>query len=225
MLEQAVTDTSGRYGFLTKEGTFYITVAKSGYSFPSKVHTTFYEKIYVGGEFKVAGKDQTVSYNIPLDPLTKAGALMGFWIGVVKFNQFLQKLRTPLLLIGLLINAILIIVSYNFVFILSLVFYILIAILEYLRTLKARPYGVVNDTFGNPLAMTIVRIYRKDSNRLIETDVTDKDGRFKFLVIPGVYYVSATKPGYIDFKSHLMYLQKEKTLVSTTIKLKKVTNK
>ena len=68
--------------------------------------------------------------------------------------------------------------------------------------------------------MAIVRIYHKSNNRLVETDVTDKDGRFKFLVAPGVYYISATKPGYIDFKSHLMYLQKEQSMVTTSIKLK-----
>jgi 5-hydroxyisourate hydrolase-like protein (transthyretin family) len=222
VLEQAVTDNQGRYGFLVRVGTFYMTAAKSGFVFPSKEKSsTFYEKIYVGGDFKVAGKDQTVAYNIPLDPHMKPSAIISLWVFFIKFNRLLERLRVPLLIIGIIFSVIMMFVAFELIYLLSLIFYILLGILEYLRTRKARPYGVVTDTFNHPLEMTIVRIYKKENNRLIETDVTDRDGRFRFLVAPGVYYVVASKPGYIDFKSHLMYLQKEKTLVSTTIKLKK----
>lgn len=222
MLEQSVTDNQGRYGFLGKEGAYYITVVKSGFTFPGKTKSSsFYERVYTGDEFKIAGKDQSVSFNIPLDPHTKAGLTISMWIGLVKVNRFLQKLRLPLLVIGFIFSIIMLIFAYELLFVFALIFYILIGILEYLRTRKSRPYGIVTDIFNHPLEMTIVRIFEKKSNRLLETDVTDQDGRFKFLVSPGVYYLTAVKPGYIDFKSHLMYLQKEQTLVSTTIKLKK----
>mgnify|MGYP005845930881 CR=1 FL=1 len=222
VLEQAVTDNQGRYGFLVREGTFYITVSKSGFSFPPKAKTSsFYEKIYAGGDFKVAGKDQTVAYNIPLDPQVRPELIISLWVFLVKLTRFLEKLRLPLLVIGIIFAVTMMIVAFEAIYLLSLIFYILLGILEYLRTRKARPYGVVTDTFNHPLETVIVRIYQKENNRLIATDVTDRDGRFRFLVVPGVYYLSAAKPGFIDFKSHLMYLQKERTQVSTTIKLKK----
>lgn len=222
VLEQAVTDNQGRFGFLVKEGTFYIQASKSGFTFPPKEKSsTFYEKIYVGGDFNVADKEQTVAYNIPMDPHTRPGFVITLWIWIVRINHFLQKLRLPLLVVGLIFALVMIFTSYSLLYLLSLIFYLLLGILEYLRTFKARPFGVVVDTYNHPLGMVIVRIYRKENNRLLETDVTDSAGRFRFLVAPGVYYLVAAKPGYIDFKSHLMYLQKEKTLVSTTIKLRK----
>ena len=95
-------------------------------------------------------------------------------------------------------------------------------VLEYYQSKKARPYGVASDVFGHPLEMTIIRIYDKKSNRLISTDVTDNQGRYKFLVDPGIYYISTTKPGYLDYKSHIMYLEREKTMVTSNIKLKKI---
>jgi hypothetical protein len=207
---------------LTKEGAFYLKVTKSGFIFPAKEKTsTFYEKIYLGGEFKISREDQSVAFNIPLDPHVRPGFGISFWIALVKTNRLLQKLRLPLLVIGLIFAMVMLIIQFEIIYLLSLIFYLLIGILEYLRTRKARPYGVVTDTFNHPLELAIVRIFDKKTNRLIETDVTDRDGRFKFLTDPGIYYLTAAKPGYVDFKSHLMYLEKEKTLVSTNIKLKK----
>jgi hypothetical protein len=114
------------------------------------------------------------------------------------------------------------IINYNIVYVLSLVLYAFLWILEYFRTRRGRPYGITSDVFGHPLELAMVRIYQKKTNRLVATDVTDAEGRFHFLVNPGIYYLVATKPGYLDFKSHIMYLEKERTLVASNIKLKKV---
>jgi len=223
VLEQMVTDAQGRYGFLTKPGEFYLTVSKAGFSFPPKEKTSsFYEKVYIGGPLKISAKNQSVAFNIPLDPTTGPQLSGRILVGLIRANKVLQKVRLPLLILGTIFAAVMIFVSYNIVYVLSLIFYFLIIALEILRGRKARPYGSVTDVFGHPLDLAIVRIYHKSTNRLIETDVSDSQGRFKFLVNPGVYYLTATKPGFLDFKSHLMYLEKERTLVSSTIKLKKV---
>jgi len=223
ILERAVTDNQGRYGFLAKPGEFYITCSKAGYIFPSKEKkSTFYEKIYTGGNFKITDKNQSIAFNIPLDPTAGSKQLINFWIWITRINKLLQKLRVPFLILGIIFAIIMMIISFNMLYILSLIFYALIGTLEILRSKKARPYGVVTDVYSHPMGLTIVRIYKKNNNQLIETDVSDSQGRFKFLVATGIYYITATKPGHIDFKSHLMYLEKEKTLVSTTIKLKKI---
>jgi len=223
LLERAVTDNQGRYGFLVKPGEFYITCSKAGFVFPSKEKkSTFYEKIYTGGNFKITDKNQSIAFNIPLDPQAGSQQLINFWIWIIRINKLLQKLRIPFLILGIVFALIMMIISFNMLYILSLIFYALIGTLEILRSKKARPYGVVTDVYSHPIDLAIVRIYKKNNNQLIETDVSDRQGRFRFLVATGIYYITATKPGHIDFKSHLMYLEKEKTLVSTTIKLKKV---
>ena len=224
VLERSVTDSQGRYGFLVRPGIFYLKVQKSGFTFPpAKKTSTFYEKVYTGKKLKIASINEIVAFNIPLDPRAWSKSLINFWVGLVRFNRFLQKIHLPMLILGFIFALIMLFkTNFGLIFILSVVFYLLAGILEFLRTLKARPYGVVVDNYNHPIEMAIVRIYQKNNNRLVETDVTDRDGRFKFLVSPGTYYIIAAKPGYIDFKSHLMYLRKEKTMVSVTIKLEKI---
>jgi hypothetical protein len=225
LLETAVTGSAGRFGFLVQKGTYYLTVTKSGYTFPSAMPVgNFFESVYNGAVIEPKDSDKTITMNIPMDPQTKLSRNYKFMLAAIKLNKVLVGIRLGLLAAGILFAIVLIIVSYNIVYVLSLGFYILIAIFEFLRTRRGRPYGVVTDVFGHPLDMTIVRIYEKRTNRLIETDVNDNEGRFKFLVNPGVYYITATKPGYIDFKSHIMYLEKEKTMVSVNIKMKQVEN-
>lgn len=222
LLEQVVTDSQGRYGFLVKAGTFSLDVIKTGFTFPSKEKKPgFYEKIYLKGKFKIASSGQTIAFNIPLDPRVREQSF-NLFLFFIRFNKYLQKIRWPLLILGVIFALVMIIVHLSFIYVLSLVFYLLLGLLEYLRTRRARPYGIVSDIYGHPLSLAIVRIYEKKTNRLLETDVTDSEGRFKFLINPGLYYMTAAKPGYLDFKSHIMYLQKEKTLVSTTIKLRKI---
>lgn len=224
LLETAITDRDGRFGFLIKPGSFYLVIQKSGFVFPSQFKVSgFYDNIYAGGPLEVTKEqEKVVNFNIPIDPEAKLTTAFTLLANLIKFNRFLQKIRIPLLVIGVVFAVIMIATQYNIVYLLSLGLYTFIGVLEFYRTKKARPYGLVSDIFEHPLDMSIVRIYNKKTNRLIETDVSDAEGRFQFLVDPGIYYMTAMKPGYLDFKSHIMYLEKEKTMVSSNIKLKKM---
>lgn len=69
---------------------------------------------------------------------------------------------------------------------------------------KRRSWGVVyNAITKNVIDLVIVRLFEKASNRLIETQVTDKSGRFSFLAPPGQYYITATKNPLV-FPSHIV---------------------
>jgi hypothetical protein len=227
MIESAVTDKDGRYGFLVRPGDFYLTVQKKGYTFPSQYKVSgYFESVYTGGNITIKDKeDQTVMHNIPLDPQVKETFVFKLLAILIRINRFFQKIHIPLIVIGFLFAISMLIAAYNIIYLLSIGFYALILALDYLRLFKARPYGIVSDVYGHPLDMTIVRIFEKKTGRLFSTDVTDAEGRFRFLVNPGIYYLTAAKPGYIDFKSHIMYLEKEKTSVSANIKLNKETDR
>jgi 5-hydroxyisourate hydrolase-like protein (transthyretin family) len=224
LLESAVTDKEGRFGFLARPGTFYIVVKKAGFVFPSQFKVSgFFRDIYTGGNITINSKDQSdITSNIPLDPQAKVSASFNLLVGLIKLNKFLQKIRVPLILVGTVFAVIMIILAYNIVYILSLALYALLVVLESYQRRKARPFGEVSDVFGHPLETAIVRIYNKKTGRLIATDVTDDQGRYKFLVNPGIYYMTAAKPGYLDFKSHIMYLERERTMVTSNIKLRKI---
>ncbi|MBI4262473.1 carboxypeptidase regulatory-like domain-containing protein, partial [Candidatus Uhrbacteria bacterium] len=68
---------------------------------------------------------------------------------------------------------------------------------------KRKPWGVVYDAITKePIALAIVRIFNAE-RKLVETQVTNADGRFGFLVPEGTYTIEATKPEFI-FPSKLM---------------------
>ena len=45
---------------------------------------------------------------------------------------------------------------------------------------------------------TVVRLFEPTYNKLVETVLTDRLGRYAFLVGPSEYYVTYTKPGYAE---------------------------
>jgi len=69
---------------------------------------------------------------------------------------------------------------------------------------KKRSWGTVFDSVtGRPIRRAIVRIFSREFNKLIESQITDPQGRFGFLVDPGEYFVTVTRPGFV-FPSHIM---------------------
>lgn len=59
-------------------------------------------------------------------------------------------------------------------------------------------WGIVFDSLsGKPIRGVIVRVFEKKYNKILQTKVTDNEGRFDFLVKPGEYYMTAIKENYI----------------------------
>ncbi len=64
---------------------------------------------------------------------------------------------------------------------------------------QQRFFGVAYDAITkDPLALAIVRLYKKEnaSERLVSTFVTDKQGKYDFLLEPGSYRIDVKKPQY-----------------------------
>lgn len=60
---------------------------------------------------------------------------------------------------------------------------------------KRTPWGVVYDAITKiPLDLAIVRLFAQTTKKLIDTQVTDKQGRFSFIAPPGEYYIETRKP-------------------------------
>lgn len=69
---------------------------------------------------------------------------------------------------------------------------------------RRRPWGVVFDsTTGKPVRRAVVRLFSKEYNKLRETQITDAEGRYGFLLDPGEYYVTVTCPGF-QFPSKIL---------------------
>lgn len=69
---------------------------------------------------------------------------------------------------------------------------------------KRRSWGTVFDSVsGKSVARAIVRIFSREFNKLKESQITDGQGRFGFIIEEGSYYVTASAPGYV-FPSHVL---------------------
>lgn len=69
--------------------------------------------------------------------------------------------------------------------------------IAYLARRKRKGWGVVYNSLSKvPVDLAIVRIYEKVTGRLVQTRVTDRDGRYSFWVEPGTYTLAVTKQNF-----------------------------
>ena len=63
---------------------------------------------------------------------------------------------------------------------------------------KRKPWGIVFDSLtGKPIDFAIVRAFEAETGQLVQTKVTDENGRFNLLLSRGNYYVKVSKPGFV----------------------------
>ncbi|NQV12161.1 carboxypeptidase regulatory-like domain-containing protein, partial [Candidatus Uhrbacteria bacterium] len=73
---------------------------------------------------------------------------------------------------------------------------------------RRKKWGVVYDSLRKlPVDLAIVRLIDVATNKPFKSQVTDKQGRFLFVVDPGVYKIEVRKEGFIAPTSHLKDLK------------------
>lgn len=91
---------------------------------------------------------------------------------------------------------------------------------------KRKSWGVVYQSITKvPIDLVIVRLFENGTKRLVETQVTDKNGQFSFLAPPGEYVITATKnplvfpsalvKGSLDGDYHNIYRKEAFTITSS----------
>lgn len=91
---------------------------------------------------------------------------------------------------------------------------------------KRKSWGVVYQSITKvPIDLVIVRLFENGTKRLVETQVTDKNGQFSFLASPGEYVITATKnplifpsalvKGSLDGDYHNIYRKEAFTITSS----------
>ncbi|HPH79039.1 MAG TPA: carboxypeptidase-like regulatory domain-containing protein, partial [bacterium] len=80
----------------------------------------------------------------------------------------------------------------------------------YRMSVQLKPWGIIYESrTGNPIAMAVVKIIDPEYNRVLETKMTDFNGRFSFLVVPGKYIITVEKDGY-HFPTKAFQFNKDK---------------
>ncbi len=150
--------------------------------------------IYHGEKIQVTTAGASLTPNIPLDPVgadkTPRRIIWGRrWLVAQHSISILGIIFT---LIGTYITP----VWYMGVF-LAIHIVVYIGFMRFVKPKKPNGWGLVSEkTSAAPLGNTIVRLFTKEYNKLVATQVTDKAGRYAFLVGPSEYYVTFEKKGY-----------------------------
>lgn len=199
VLQTSVTDKSGRFGFDNVSGELYLTVSKPFYKFPSKFLKGLrkdgkYTLLYFGKSFRSSVK-QFISFSVPLDPIDLKKKKRGF---TEKVRAALDLVSTPALIIGIAISVLVVWINPVLFNKIILVLYAVLLILKkLLLSPPLRPVGFVFDANKNkPISGISIKVFDAKYNKMLDTKITDKDGKFNLLLPTGSYYLRVGSYNY-----------------------------
>jgi hypothetical protein len=226
LVKSCVTNKEGKYAFFASPGTYYLTVAKAGHTFPSsylsgeKSDGDFLD-VYHGEEVEVTGDHALLTPNIPLDPREGTKEHLPSHLILRSRLRFVQQI---LAFGGVVFSFGVLAIAPSLMA--AGMFLIQLGVYGLARRLalshKPLKWGMVYDkTTGRPLANTVARIFEQKYHRLVETQVTDSKGRYSFLLGPNQYAARFEHEGFdpvevkpIDFTS-----EKESKVFSIDVSL------
>lgn len=206
-----ITDAQGRFAFLVGPGQYRLQVVKPSFVFPSlllakETIDVDLVDLYHGEAVQVTGS-ATLTPNIPLDPTEKMETPQ-----TILHKQRWRKVQQVISVGGLLVSGIAYVLQPTTLVavlgVAQLASFFLFRRLAIPR--KPKNWGIAYDgQTRKPLGQTIVRIFDKKYNKLLETQLTDKDGKYAFFAGKNVYYVTADREGYERATSKELDLTKE----------------
>lgn len=233
IVQSQVTDAQGRYLISAEPGEYHLEVDKAGFSGFSKLlrdkeEDAKFIHLYHGGKFQITETEieSVLNYNIPLDPVDE-----------VKGNNLVIKEYTKrvtqnvICVIGLLASVLSFVVSPKLIIfafvLLHLMFYWLFYRFSH-KKVTAGSFGSVTEMMmEEPISKAVVRVFDSMYNKLVDTTVTDRKGRYAILVGPSKYYTTYEKDGFEKKQSEVLDFSSEKTngmggLINRDEELKKI---
>lgn len=214
VLQSRVTDMQGRYLFIAEEGEYLIEVAKAQFSFPSDILKG--EKIdgkmidlYHGETLSVKGTGISLTPNIPLDPVGAEKTSSR-----IKWDKYVLGLQHVVASSGIFLTALSLYVSQVWYLWVMLAVHIVMYSLfvKFVKPTKPKGWGIVYEkNTVMPIQNAVVRLFTKKYNKLVSTQVTDRRGRYAFLVGPSDYYVTFDKKGYKTEKTNDITISEQET--------------
>ena len=225
LMQSRVTDKFGRFAFVVKKGSYLLEVVKPGYLFPtqylkSKKEDVDYLDLYHGDKIEFL-QDGVLTVNVALDPIASVETPRR-----VLWRKTLQSLRHGLAFSAIPLGMVMLIVTPSVPTALLLLAQIGVYLLfrRIALPVAAKSWGITFDAKKRkPVGRVIVRIFDKKFNKLLETQVTDGNGKYGFFVRRNVYYMTAEKQGYKKYTSPDIDLSmKDEALVDQNIPLEGV---
>lgn len=217
VLQTRITDGQGRYSFFVKSGVYRLQVVKKGYEFPTRylVHDRedgLLLDLYHGELVEVKESGALIAANIPVDPMEVAEKTPQKLLSEKRW-RIVQRVSAA---VGLVTSFASLLLSPGWLTAVLFVLQVMTYALFYRLAAAAKPkeWGIVYDGASKRgVGQTVVRIFDKRFHKLLETQITDKQGKYAFFAGPNVYTLMADKPGYEPFRSQDIDLTHTKTPV------------
>jgi len=231
IIRSQVTDMQGRYLITAESGEYRLEVDKVGFSGFSKYlqdknEDAKFINLYHGGQFQISEAEVVLNYNIPIDPVDeeKATALI--------LSDYTKKITQNLIcLVGLSASVLSFVISpkawVGTLVLAHVVFYFLFYKFSR-RKVADSSFGLVTEEMkGDALGRVVVRVFDSMYNKLVDTAVTDRKGRYAVLVGPSKYYATYEKESFEKKQSDALDFSSEKTngmggLININEELKRV---
>ena len=208
-----VTDLEGRYFFKIDPGVYTIKIVKNGFLFPSLYVSDVaedgkYLDIYSGGQIVVEAQDAIIAANIPIDPAQQPEKHTATHL---KWQRVLRLLQHFVAIFGVIASLFVAVIHPGYLsfglFVLNLFVYFVTRIL--VKPKKRKGWGIVYDEKSQKaVPNAVVRLFEPKYNKLIESTLTDSQGRYAFMVGANEYYTTYEHGGFqktevrpIDFKN------------------------
>ncbi len=209
-----VTDTHGRYFIAVDEGRYKIEIIKPGFVglsefMKEKDEDAKYIGLYHGESFEIVGSDNYVTYNIPVDPEVADKPTKS-----LLRDHSTKIAQNALSIIGLAASIFSFIISPNWYIGLLVVLHVLFYVMFYKFAHAKLPskWGVITEKSTKKLlGKVVVRVFDSEYDKLVNTSISDRKGRYAVLVGPSRYYLNYDKPGYLQKKSKVLDFSSKKT--------------
>ncbi|HLD28114.1 MAG TPA: carboxypeptidase-like regulatory domain-containing protein, partial [Patescibacteria group bacterium] len=183
-----VTGDNGVYGFMIPNGEYTLKVVKDG---------------FLTYEQTISTANNIINTQIRLERDLGLGEVISV-IKLVLDNPIIEQTNqivAPAIVAISLVNAAIAIPWWNFIYYLQLLF---TEPLAWLFRKRKKGWGIVyNSITKKPIDLAVVRLYDRDTKKLVKSRVTDKEGRYHFLVEEGNYYLEVVKSKFV-FPSDLL---------------------
>jgi general secretion pathway protein G len=195
-----VTDKDGRFAFTPPPGTYRLEAVKPGFAFPAASLAGVAEDgpfadVYHGNLIQVTEGGRTLVVNVPMDPAFETAPEAR----VLLSERNKKALRKAVAAGGPFLGFIALAVSPGVpMLLLFLAQLFLYQLFKRIAEPAAPPsQGTVYDIdTRKPIKGAVVRVLSLPYHKVLESKLTDAEGRYSFHVGPGEYYLIALKDGY-----------------------------
>ncbi len=203
IIQTKVTDNKGRFVFMANPGEYILQVQKNNFIFPSQLFSKSTQdgqkaNLYHGEIITISEEGGIIARNIPVDPAGNHYRPIIYW-----FQTISNRFRLIISWAGLLLAF----VSYLYFF--QLILAVLLAIqgglFVLLRELalssNIKRWGTVYDlTDHKPVSGVKVELFNAQFSKHTASQITDRHGRYYFIVGEGDYYLTFNHPGFVASK-------------------------